>query len=59
MPMLTKIDLKAISRVMDKKLLPLNKKVDLILDYFDDKYLDHEKRISKIEGHLSLTSTSS
>ena len=32
----------------------IDKKLDLILDYFDGEILNHGKRLDRIEDHLNL-----
>ncbi len=69
--MLTQLDLKSIGETvrkivksevklelrlaLKKELKPINDKLNLVTDYFDDKYLNHEKRISKVEDHLRIS----
>jgi len=48
----TKKDLKDYSP--KKELKSINKKLDLILDYFDGEILNHGKRLYRIEDHLNL-----
>ncbi len=71
--MLTKSDLIAIKNIFTEKfdlidekfkkisrqLKKIDSKLDLAIEYFDTKTLNHEKRISKIENHLRLSSISS
>lgn len=62
--MLTRTDIKQIRGVVQeetkkvvqeefaplkKSLTKIEKKLDKTIDYFDDKYLDHETRIKKLE----------
>ena len=68
--MLTKTDLKAISEVVDKRLenrlKPVKKsiktlenkmiaKFNEVVDNFDDRLIDHEKRIKNLETNFRLS----
>ena len=47
---------KALDKALSKALKPINDKLNLISDYFDERYLNHEKRIIKIEDRLQMSS---
>jgi predicted mannosyl-3-phosphoglycerate phosphatase (HAD superfamily) len=68
--MLTQSDLRSITNIIkteinsvlkpiNKKLRKIESKLDLAIDYFDTKTLNHEKRINRVESHLHLSPLSS
>ena len=72
--MLTQSDLQAIGKIIVEKLNPLetkltkkinlldkrtNRKLDVIINYFDHQDIDVRKRLNRIETHLGLMPLSS
>jgi hypothetical protein len=59
--MLTKNDLQAIDGIVTKRirqeLKPVNKKVDLLISFFDREIVSLKKRVGRIEGHIHLPTT--
>lgn len=55
--MLTDEDLKNIDGLIKKRVSPINKKLNLIIRYFDRLSTNHEHRIRQVEDHLHLPKT--
>ena len=59
--MLTKDDLNSIEKLLDKKIIPLDKKINKVqktldhtINFFDNEVLDLKKRVKILEAHPNL-----
>lgn len=43
---------------LNKRVGKLEKGMKTTINYFDHEYLDHERRITRVEGHLNLPKVS-